>query len=70
MGDRLADLRIVERRDVLLEADVADVERRPAQDREAGFLERVDVGRVDQVVAVDVTGLEGLPTGRAVGDRA
>ena len=58
--DGLADVGVVQRRDRGVEADVADVERRPLQDREAGLGERVGVGRVDQVVAVDLAGLERL----------
>src|SRR6185436_8719568 len=70
VGDRLADLRVVERLLRLVEPDVADVERRAVEDLQVVVaLDRRDVLRLDEVVALDLARLERLETRRVVGDR-
>jgi hypothetical protein len=69
VGDGLPDLEVVQGRVRLVEAEVPHVEGRAAQDRVPALLQGVDVGGVDEVVAVDVAGLERLAACRAVGDR-
>src|SRR4051794_10587772 len=67
---RLAHLQVVERRVVLVDPHVRDVERRPVEDLEARVaLDRVDVLRLDEVVPLDLTRLQGLQPRRVVGDR-
>ena len=70
VGDRLADLQVVHRRDRLVDPDVADVERRPVEDLQVRVrLDRPDVLGSDEVVALDLTALQRLQPGRVVGDR-
>ena len=62
---------VVERLDRAVDPDVADVERRAVEDLEARAApERPDVLRLDEVVTVDLPGLERLQARRVVGDRA
>ena len=68
--DRLAHLDVVGRllRDV--EADVGDVERGPVDDLQVRVaLDRRDVLRLDEVVALDLAGLQRLQARGVVGDR-
>ena len=70
VGDGLADLEDVERGERLRERDVADVERRAFDQLQLGVAgDRLHVERVDEVVAVDLTGLQRLQARRVVGDR-
>jgi hypothetical protein len=68
--DRLPHLELVQRRLRLVEPDVADVERRAVEDLEVRVaLDRRDVLRLDEVVALDLARLKRLQARRVVGDR-
>ena len=70
VGERLPHLDVVHRRHRLVHADDADVERWPRQELEAAVaLDRRDVLRLDEVVALDLTVLQCLQTSGVVGDR-
>ena len=70
VGDRLAHVDVVQRWVGLIEADVTDVERRALDQLQLGVGgDRVAVDRVDEVVAVDLAGLQRLQPGGVVGDR-
>ena len=70
VSDRLPDLELVHGRLRLVDPDVADVEGRPVEDLQAGISrEGLDVLWLDEVVALDVPGLERLQARRVVGDR-
>ena len=69
MRERLPHLEDVHRRLRLVDADIGDVERRPVEDLQVRVaLDRRDVLRLDEVVALDVPGLERLQARRVVGD--
>ena len=69
-GNCLPHLELVDRRHLLVDRHVADVERRPVEDLEAVVaLDRLDVLRLDEVVALDLAVLQRLEARGVVRDR-